>query len=96
MLGRGEAGAVDFDRSFHVGGGEMRSKGEGQAEHRCELGPEQAGAEDPDGNLEPPARHRLHTLLRLDLAEITHELHDIARKGIDVGVEIAPQRMEVT
>ena len=58
LVRRLEAGAIDGDRVFEIGGGEMRGEGIGQAEGSGELGAIEARTENPDRHVEAGAGNR--------------------------------------
>ena len=59
---------------------------------RRQLRAERAGAEDPDLDILPGARHRLQPLAGLRGQEIAHQFHDILRELIHVRRQVAPHR----
>ena len=60
----------------------MRSEGVGQAQHRGELRPEQAGSKNPQRNIGIGSRNSLYHLPRLGRAEQRLEFQYILRKTI--------------
>ncbi len=53
-------GTVDLQRLQQHGGGEVGSKAERQPHSRRQLGAVEAGAQQPDGQMQPLPRYRLH------------------------------------
>jgi len=69
----------------------VRGEGVRQAEHRGELGAEQAGAQNPDRDVEAFARDRANPP-RLGRLEIVHQLDDVVGELVGVGGEVASKR----
>ena len=70
----------------------MRGERVGQPEGSRQPGAVEARAQDPDRHLQPGAGHRHDRLSRLGRAEIFHQLDDVVREGVDVHVQVSPQR----
>ena len=72
---------------------EMRRERVGQAQHRGQVRPEQARAEDPERHVRAAAGHGLHGLVRRDRAEESLQFEHVLREGVG-RARVAPQRPE--
>jgi hypothetical protein len=84
--------AIEAEGIEHIGRREVGSEGEWQAEVRGELGAVQAGAEQPDGNLQACAGESPEFFARVGYFEIVLELEDVFREAIGGGGKIAAKR----
>src|SRR3546814_14753042 len=71
----------------------MRGEGVGKPQHGGELGAEQAGAEDPDWDVQAFAGNGPDATSVFRRFEILHQLDDIARNSNGVAVEGAAERV---
>ncbi len=73
---------IEIQRLIHQRRGKMRGKGKGKTHRRCELCSVEAGAQNPDRDLEAGAGNRLNLLPRLDRLKVVHQLGNIVRKAV--------------
>ena len=89
---RFEATAVEINGLKELRRREVRSESVGQTELGRDLSAESAGAENPEGDVEPGPRYGLHHLARSGLTQKIHDLEDVVWKTVRVGLQGAPQR----
>jgi hypothetical protein len=92
LFGGLEELAIQAKRIEHIGRREVRSEGEWQAEMRGELRAIQAGAEQPDGNVQPGAGIGADFFAGIGHVEIVLEFEDVFGKALGGGGEIAAKR----
>ena len=82
LLGRLETRTINLQCGHEVRRREMRGESVGQAEFRCQHGPEMARPENPERHARSGGRDGLHALARLQGPEEGLQLHDILRKSL--------------
>ena len=81
---------IDLQRLQQHGGSKMGGKPERQTHRRCQLRAVEAGAQQPDGQMQSLTGYRLH---RADLvAKVAHQFAHIGRKIIHLTTAHSPQR----
>ena len=92
-LGGLEIPAVEIEGRIQVVGREVGGEGEGEAERGGELGAEVAGAEEPEGQVQPFAGDRPHRLPGGRRAEVGLQLQQVLREGVAAAAQLATQRL---
>jgi hypothetical protein len=85
LFGRLEAQAIETEGIEHISGREMRGEGEWKAEMRGELRAVEAGAEEPDGNLQAGAGKGAEFLVRSGRFKIMLEFLDVFGEAVGGG-----------
>jgi len=88
---RFEVPAIELHRLHHVGRGEVRGEGEGQAEVSGKFCAEEARSQEPDGYPQAYAGIGANTLIRCCRFEIGLQLFDVLREIVGSGSNVAAQ-----
>jgi hypothetical protein len=91
-FGRLELGAVDGCRLVQLRRREVRGEGEGQAQHRRQLGAEGARSQDPHFHLSPGPWHRAHHLAFPGRGQEAQQLDHVAGEAFRSAGQMAAER----